>query len=326
VILRKFLKTIPIIAYGFTIAHGLLFFLLISNQMLYSQIVYHHSESLTWYVLFFFAPLLAGIAFFFWLRNKVLFRGSNIFFLACFLLQLSFTVFVCNCNYNYWGYAFRRPPVFNEVANAERILSCTKVSNTTPKTICSLFAAMDTISNLDKFYGREYPYEGASDRIFMTFQDHAGGNGNLHHLSEIYKDPKLKSTETTLEDLDLQIHQSNLIDKGEKGGDTSGQLHGFVTEFITAGKDTSAIAGLNGGQVFNDHYPYYEFLFAGSGGHYTLIKKQRFYTDVAGIEGMEYANLAPFFSLILAVLGALVFIPLAIADKLKKLPPQELAA
>jgi tetrahydromethanopterin S-methyltransferase subunit C len=31
--------------------------------------------------------------------------------------------------------------------------------------------------------------------------------------------------------------------------------------------------------------------------------KQRFYTDVAGLEGIEYANFAPFFSLLLTVIG-----------------------
>ena len=43
--------------------------------------------------------------------------------------------------------------------------------------------------------------------------------------------------------------------------------------------------GVRGRQVSNDHYPYYEFLFATNspGAPPTLLSSQRFYYDVAGI-------------------------------------------
>lgn len=118
--------------------------------------------------------------------------------------------------------------------------------------------------------------------------------------------------------IDKQINESKLVDQGEIKWDTSGQLNGIITEFITEDNEKYIFAGLNGGQVSNDHYPKYEFLFAENNNQYELIKKQRFYTDIAGIEGLEYANLSPFFSFLLTAIGLICAIIIGTTNRIIK--------
>ncbi|MBI3234604.1 MAG: hypothetical protein HYZ42_11280 [Bacteroidetes bacterium] len=204
-------------------------------------------------------------------------------------------------NYNYWGYAFKRPPVFNEILNADKVLTCTPISNIYLDSagIKPFHVVIDTTKSMDNLYGRKDFYYGISDRIFMVFQDRAHLNGYLYDFPKIYNNPDLKASKNILKSLERQILETNLIDIGA----TPGQLNGIVTELLTVDKANYIFVGLHGGEVSNDHYPHYEFLFAEKDHLYKLVKKQRFYTDVAGIEGLEYANIAPFFSLLLTVIG-----------------------
>lgn len=314
-------KTIDILIYtatGFTIAHGLLSFLTIGNRQLYNTISLHYSDSLIWYFIFFFVPLLAGLTFYFGLKNKYLSKGLRILFRAFFILQLAFTVTASIMNYNYWGYAFKRPPVFKEVLYADKVLTCSRVSNIDSTGIKPLHVVADTTKSMDDLYGRKDFYYGTSDRIFMVFQDRAHINGYLYDFPKIYNNPNQKASKNLLSSIYKQIIESNLIDKGEKGWDTSGQINGIVTEFVTEDNDKYVFAGLSGGQISNDHYPYYEFLFAVKDNQNELIKKQRFYTDVAGIEGLEYANLAPFFSLLLTAVGVIIEIIIGTTNRIMK--------
>jgi hypothetical protein len=264
-------------------------------------------------------PVLIGLAFYLCLRNRLKVKEYKILLIVLFCLQVAFTIGMGYCNYNYWGYTFKRPAIFGEITNAKRVLTCSKVSNVGLKRIGALHTIADTSDRLDNLYGRKDPYYNEQDRLFLTFEDIASHSGYLYHISEIYKDPKKKIAEDTLRDLYVQAVGSNIIDKGEKGWNTSGSMSGRITEFLTESNVKYAFAGLSGGEVSNDHYPTYEFLFIETGGRYELIKKQRFYTDVAGIELMEYATIAPFFSLILSIVGGLVFTGMVIANKIYKL-------
>jgi len=56
------------------------------------------------------------------------------------------------------------------------------------------------------------------------------------------------------------------------------------------------------------HTTIYEFLFQKINGKYKLIKTQKFYTDIAGMEGIEYSLTAPFFSFIVIAAWLLSFV------------------
>lgn len=304
---------------GFTIAHGLLSFLIIANWQLYNNISLHYSESFTWYFIFFLVPLLAGLTFYFWVRHKSIHRGLKILFSVLLIPQLAFTVIVVIFNYYYWGYPFKRPAVFHEILNVKTMLTCSSVSNHDSTGIRPLYVVTGTkesIGNLHgglygygpwsgSLYGRKDFYDETLDRIFMVFEDR-----RLYDFPEFYKNPQLKASEDILLSIDQQIIESKIIDRGPIGYsgtyyDTLGKLNGIVTEFVTKDNVRYIFAGLSGQEVSNDHYPQYEFLFAEKGDQYKLIKKRRFYIDIAGIEGLEYANIAPFFSLLLTAIGLL---------------------
>lgn len=290
-------------ATGFTIAHGLLSFMTVSNRQLYDHISLHYSDSLTWYLIFFLVPLFAGLTFYFWIKNKYVSKDLRTLLSSLFFLQLAFTVTTSIMNFNYWGYAFKRPAVFSEILRADKILTCSRVSNIDSTCIKPLQIVTDTKKSMVNLYGREDFYYGTSDRIFMVFQDRAHINGHLYDFPEIYNNPQLKVSKDVLLIIDKQIKESKLVDKGKKNWDTSGQLNGIITEFLSVDNTKYIFVGLSGGQVSNDHYPFYEFLFLKNNNQFELIKKQRFYTDVAGIEGLEYSNIAPFFSLLLTAFG-----------------------
>jgi hypothetical protein len=306
------------IATGFTIAHGLLSFLIASNRQLYKNISLHYSDSITWYFILFLVPLLAGLTFRLWLKDKYISKGLKILFGSVLIAQLAFTVTASIMNYNYWGYAFKRPPVFNEILCSDRVITCSRVSNFDSSGIKQLKVVFDTTKSMDNLYGRKDFYSGISDRIFMVFQDRAHINGHLYDFPEIYNNQKQKVSKDILKSIDKEVIESRLVDKGEKGWDTSGQLNGIVTEFVTEDSTQYIFAGLGGGQVSNDHYPEYEFLFAIKDNQYKLIRKQRFYIDVAGIEGLEYANIAPFFSLLLTAIGLVSSIIIGTTNSIRK--------
>jgi len=309
-------KTIDLLIYtatGFTIAHGLLSFLIILNHKLFETITFQYSESLTWYFIFFLVPLLAGIAFYLGLKNIYLPRGFRMLLWIILILQLSFTIISSVLNYNYWGYAFRRPTIFNEVFNADKVLSGSKIYTKISTGIASYFVVIDSTELLEGLLGRTNLYYGKIDRIFMAFQDKSSEKPSLNDFPKINQ----KASKIYLNSVFKQIYESGIIDKGEKDWDTTRQINGIVTEFVTKDKDKYLFAGLSGGQVSNDHYPFYEFLFIEKDNRYKLIKKQRFYTDIAGIEGLEYAIIAPFFSLLLTVIGLIVSIIIITTNRLK---------
>ncbi len=314
-------QTIDILIYtatGFTLSHGLLSFLIVNNRQLYNNILLHYSDSLTWYFIFFFVPLLGGLTFYFWVKEKYVSKRLKFLFGSLLILQLVFTVTALSMNSNYWGYAFKRPAVFREILNAEKVLSCARVFNTDSTGIVKLHVEVDTTVSMENLYGREDPYYGTLDRIFMVFQDRAQFNGLLSDFPKIYNNAELKISNDILLRIDKQIKESKLIDKGYNKWDTLVPLNGIVTQLVANDNAKFIFAGLSGGAVSNDHYPNYEFLFAEKDHQYELIKKQRFYTDVAGIEGLEYANIAPFFSLLLTVIGLVGAIIIGTINRIMK--------
>ena len=138
-------------------------------------------------------------------------------------------------------------------------------------------------------------------------------------MAKTNQDKKLKASKGLLLCIDKLIKESGLLDYGEKNWDTSGQLSGILSEFTTINKLKYIFVGLSGGQVSNDHYPFYEFLFIENNRKLELVKKQKFYTDIAGYEGFEYANIAPIFSLLLTVFGLVMAILIhATNEKIKQ--------
>ena len=315
---QKIIDNILYISTGFTVGHGLLFLMILANRNLYSTLSYHYSDNITWYVLMFGLPLIAGIAFYFWIKKKNISKGIKILFGIIFILQLAFTITSATKNLEYWGYVFKRPTIFKELSSATTILQCSRVTNYDSTGIKPLYVVNDTTDNFENLFGRKDPYYGNVDRPFMVFQDNSHRHGDLYDFPNVYYDTARNIPSNELVSIDNQIQKTGIIDKGEQkfNYDHLGQLNGVVTKFQATDNRTYIFAGLRGREVSNDHYPFYEFLFVEKNENYNLSKKQKYYTDFAGIEGLEYANIAPVFSLLLTILGIIAMIIILTVNKI----------
>jgi hypothetical protein len=305
---QKFIDAIILIATGYTIAQGLLSLIVIFNRQIYNTIIFHYSDAWMGYHLLLMVPILGGVTFYLWLHHTSVYKDIKALFKIVFILQVVFTIIVLFHNYFYWGYACKRPTLFGEVQNAERIISCTRVSNYDSTDLQCLRQVANTGKDVDNLYGRKDIYYGNDDRIFMAFEDKSSIEPLLHDFAQVYENPELKISKLDLQYMNTDIMESSIIDEGEVGWDTSGILFGYITEFETYDNVRYAYAGFRGGQVSNDHYPFYEFLFVKRNQLYILSKQQRYYTDVAGIEYLEYAIISPFFSLFLTFFGMVILV------------------
>lgn len=304
--MKNVLNKIPFLVSGFAIGNGLLFILIIIDRTLYTSIIYHYSDSLTWYVLFYAFPILIGLFVIQLFKNKTIPKRIRIVFWLVAIIEISALFTGLILNKNYWGYAQKRPTVFNEIKKADIVTSVLRISNIDSTGLIPFFILNDTTKTLDCLYGRKDSYYGLTDRIFMVFQDRAPINGQLYYFPEIYNNSLTKPEEKILQFISEQIKNSDLIKNGRFREYNLDQLNGFLTEFITTDSVRYLFACLKGREVSNDHYPYYEFLFSDTEGQYRLLKEQRFYTDFAGFEGMEFANVFPIFSFLLTILGLIV--------------------
>ena len=308
---------------GFTVAHGLLVFVITNNRTLYANITFHYSDSFIWYLFFFGIPFLAGLVFYLFLKNRKISKVFKVLFAVIVLLQLGFTITATCLNSRYWGYALKRPVIFKEVTKAMTILNCTNVTNCDSTGIKPLHYVCDTIDLFKNLDGRKDPYYGSLDRPFMIFQDNSHIHGDLYDFPKIFQDENYNVSDAVLHTIDKEIQATQIIDKSDtEWYDQLGELHGIATEFMTSDSVLYIIASFRGREVSNDHYPFYEFLFVNKNGSYTLTKTQKYYTDIAGIEGVEYANIAPLFSLLLTVIGIIavivIFVIKTILRKIKK--------
>ncbi len=280
--------------------------LIIIDRTLYASIIYHYSDCLTWYVLFYLFPISIGLIVFFLLKNKTIPRRIRMVIWFIAIIEISSLLTGLIFNKNYWGYAQKRPTVFKEVKKADIVTSIARISSVDTTGIRPLFIINDTTKKIDCLFGRKDAYYGLTDRIFMVFQDRAPGTGNLYDFPEIYNSHLTKPIEKALPIISEQIINSDFIKKGRFRQNNLKVLNGFLTEFITTDSVVYVFACLKGSEVSNDHYPYYEFLFSGNAGQNRLLKEQRFYTDVAGIEGLEFAIFFPFISILLTILGLII--------------------
>jgi len=311
----KLIDFLIFVATGFTFAHGLLFFLIIFNRQLYEQILYHYSESLTWYFIFFIFPFLAGLSFYFFLKNISISNLTKRIFTIIFSLQILFTGISTILNYNYWGYAFKRPTIFNEISNTYEVLTISKIINIDKFGIRTLYSVIDTTISLKCLQGRNDIYYGIKDRPFLVLQDKLDGSEDFFDVDKIYNDTSKKISFSILKNIENQIYKSNILDFGDNN--LTRQLSGIIIEFQTIDSVKYLLVEIRGGQISNDHYPSYEVLFKEINNKYVLENKQRFYTDSAGIEGFEYASIAPFFSLILSIFATLIILIQYIVKKIK---------
>ena len=198
-----------------------------------------------------------------------------------------------------WGYYLYRPALDRRIANAGKVLSVTIVK-TTPggkeRTLIpdNSFSIGKTIE-----YGQTYDYYSLGERALIA----------LKNANRLPASP-LPISADRLARLYGVLARTGRLETGQPGYDRAKDLRGVVIE--AEGSETNPIVfvGVQGGEVSNDHYPYYEFLFSDPdhAGDLKLLSAQRFYFDVAGIEGMEW----PMFFVAFSALGIVLSVPVTL--------------
>jgi hypothetical protein len=195
-----------------------------------------------------------------------------------------------------WGYYLSRPPLDRRIAEAPKVVSVTSVGTMTDGAERTLAPNPDySIDRLIE-YGRNDAYYSLGERSLIALKD----GGKLPTSPPQMSPDRLARLYGVLE-------RTGRLEAGESGYDHAKDLRGVVIEAEGADGVPLLFAGVQGREVSNDHYPYYEFLFSGGGEAVepVLLSAQRFYFDVAGIEGMEW----PAFFVGFSALGLVLSVP-----------------
>jgi len=84
-----------------------------------------------------------------------------------------------------------------------------------------------------------------------------------------------------------QLLQAGTLVGGEAGYDLATCLAGVAVEVADRTGQSTLVVGLRGQQVSIDHHAYYEASFRAVDGRWQFRRSQRYFYDVAGIEGLE---------------------------------------
>ncbi len=186
-----------------------------------------------------------------------------------------------------WGYFMVRPDLLSEVgeiAPVKAVVPLKTASDASGKrTIVPDrdFSLADSMAT-----GKEDSYYCLSARILIELERRnllpAAPATTLDGLPEFYS----------------LIQTSSTLAKSSEGYDSSAELKGILIDAADKSGGRLVFLGLTGGQLSNDHYPYYEMLFRGrkDARELSFVHDQRFFYDVAGMEGFEWNSILLFLS------------------------------
>jgi len=218
-------------------------------------------------------------------------RPATVFaMVAIIMVVVSFLVAI-GISKSYWGYFFARPSVLPEVSSVASVSAVIPITTEAEDDGTRRIVVQNEYSIVDRIaYGRKDHYYCLSQRLLLALDD--AGLRPSSHTGEL----------TDLPILFPLIKGTGILADHEEGYNDSDLLSGVVVDTLDQSGDRLVFIGVSGRQLSNDHYVYYEMVFTGNTGSPDLSYKrgQRFFYDVAGIEGAEWYLVWPF----LAVAGA----------------------
>ena len=201
-------------------------------------------------------------------------------------------------NHEIWGYYVKRPAVDRQIINSRQIETVTQVESQPDSRGRTTFsgAAIGDVGDYTQMSPQEGDYYLLEGRVLRALQSRRALEARLRVIPA-----------SRLEGLYQVLDNTGRLEWGEPGYTRAKELRGIVIEARSHDNRHLLFAGVQGGEVSNDHHPYYEFLFASdsSDGPWVLISFHRFYFDVAGIEGLEWPVFFPY----LAFLGLVPTLP-----------------
>ncbi|MEM9771895.1 MAG: hypothetical protein AAF889_09935 [Cyanobacteria bacterium P01_D01_bin.73] len=193
--------------------------------------------------------------------------------------------------YRYWGYFLVRPAMLAEVDEISTVETWGDLQaySYIPGTETLKIEARENHS-WDASLENAESYCKAASNIFW---DHSClYNQAFLNLSQ----RKILTPETSLlgtgelNKWHQKLMDTGMVRKPSPGWEGNDQREGMV--FLGRDRQDKPIAfvGIQGGQVENDHYPYYELIFReveGSPGEWEITAQRSFYIDIAGYEQLD---------------------------------------
>jgi hypothetical protein len=197
----------------------------------------------------------------------------------------------------YWGYAFHRPLVLRELKEVTEVSSIIPV--VTEQTAMGTYRfVIDRRASIDETLAcaRQHPTDNHLVRILL-------------YLDEKHLLPREAAPSPgPYVDLYERLPETGLLARAQDGYTSAGLLRGFIVAARHRSGSRLVFLSATGGQVSNDHYVHYEMVFERDprSGQLTFINGQRYFFDVAGIEGMTWAAVW----LVASFIGVVVVLPL----------------
>jgi hypothetical protein len=208
----------------------------------------------------------------------------------------------------YWGYWFSPPgllPGTDLISQVRTVVAFKTEVDATGKRVSVPDMDWSLASLVDR--GKQYGDDAFSDRVLVALD------------ARKLLPAEFSTNATLVADLYQLVLTNAVLVKSSPGYDSSAQLAGLAVEATDEGGNRCLFLGFTGGQLSNDHYPYYELFLREDSAHqtWTLIRSQQYFYDAAGMEGFEW----PVIWLLLSGLGVPLGIGLFTAWRITFLRP-----
>ncbi len=177
-----------------------------------------------------------------------------------------------------WDYVLQRPSPDSRTGEFREILSITPIKASSPPDGRAAFAIdqdeLRTGLALRLATVDQHPYYCLAERVLVDLRRRG------------IELPEYTTTELPA-DLFSRLEKNGVLMEGSSGYSTAKDLCGLLVTARSA-EGEYLFLGASGGEIGNDDYPFYEFLFEKrADGALHLMSWRRFIYGVAGIEGME---------------------------------------
>ncbi len=286
---------------------------------LYYFLYYYISNDFSWIFSTLILPLVIAISIGQNIKSILLTNLGKLFLPILLVL----TIVGCGLNKYYWGYYFKRPSLFAEVKDANEIISITMLEKKYDE---EQFKILSNSISSNNYYNISDLYELNFKRAFMVFEN-LPNRGNLSDYKEIANDKNLKLSPKEISQLQKLVINSSFVKNTMEGKKMVSNGYDIqVIEFVTSKERYSTyvsttddsirhrkpilefdnrffLVSIEGGEVSNDHYPFIELLIKDN----KIIKKQKYFFDVAGMETTEYSFFAPFLEIVGIFISIVLF-------------------
>jgi hypothetical protein len=203
----------------------------------------------------------------------------------------------------YWGYWFSRPSLDSCIVEARRYggVAFFETDDKAKRPLALVDEGDTSVSQELKHYLGD-TYTSGHRRVLQALDT----RGVLSTL------PRKKLAE--LPPISELVQSTGALIPPDPGYEQWGSLYsGLALQAEDADGRQLLFIGLHGGQVSNDHYPIYELLFAAAPGteRFELLSRKQWFVDIAGIEGLEWYVMFPYFfvaALVLVLIGVAIIV------------------